>query len=621
MESSNLFQRFEGKIYFRVLFILPSACENSGMGSLRDDPTTGIGIQPQTETESEGPEDKDSLSRKYERETRRWWHWIQNWVRQHRATVSAVTATTAGMVTLMWWIVVHRKNRAKRQCLMDKSSPRPTATHSIPTVPSSSVVVPLSLLMAALEQGRLQKALLGTTRILFQTKTEDQISNKNNSSSNPEGTISPKSQSSVWQQTMLPRGNETLKQHILSTLHKAAAATTRSHQSSSLEIDILPETDYSAIATTILAALPFVYLALVYRLMRNQTGVDSHTAPFNATSNDTGTTTTFADVAGLDEAVASVSDILHYLHNPQRYRAYGVQSPPRAILLYGPPGTGKTLLARAVAGQARKQQQQQVVFVPCSASDFVEVYVGRGAARVRALFDSARRQAQQLSAMISSQSRNWMLDRLGQWMHQFGFSSLVPLSSPAAHPMSAAIIFIDELDCLARTRSSTGLLAANNDEREQTLNQLLTEMDGFHTNSPRDNVTLVVIAATNRADVLDPAILRRFDRCIHVGYPDSAARLAILRVHTDRAMQTARSRTSAMSRPDDTAESFVPDVDFARLATDEITGHMTGSDLRNLVNDAALLAVRENAVTLTQEHFEEAARRIRVMKSGFRKSY
>jgi cell division protease FtsH len=267
-------------------------------------------------------------------------------------------------------------------------------------------------------------------------------------------------------------------------------------------------------------------------------------------------------VAGLEHVVTEVSEVVTYLSNPKRFHALGAH-PPRGVLLYGPPGSGKTLLAQAIAGEARCN-----AFVACSGSDFVDTFVGRGASRVRKLFDQARRDAR-----AGGVSKWWSLR-----------------SSNHADMVPSAVIFIDEIDALAKSRSSFG----NNDEREQTLNQLLAEMDGFATHD--DDVTMIVIAATNRPDVLDPAIMRRFDRQIHVGYPNVDGREAILMVH-------ARRVNCDMAR-----------IDWKHLASS--SSAFSGADLRNVVNEAALLAVREQSSTVQQRHLEMAVERVKRMKAA-----
>ena len=242
----------------------------------------------------------------------------------------------------------------------------------------------------------------------------------------------------------------------------------------------------------------------------------------------------FADVAGADEEKAELEEVVEFLKNPDRFQRLGAKI-PRGVLLVGPPGTGKTLLAKAVAGEAG------VPFFSISGSDFVEMYVGVGASRVRDLFDTAKK-----------------------------------------HP--ASIIFIDEIDAVGRHRGAG--LGGGHDEREQTLNQLLVEMDGFGGSEG-----VIVIAATNRPDILDPALLRpgRFDRQITVGYPDIKGREAILKVH-------------AKGKP------FEENVDLARVA--QQTVGFTGADLANLLNEAALLAARKRKALIGMNDIEEASLKI-----------
>lgn len=241
-----------------------------------------------------------------------------------------------------------------------------------------------------------------------------------------------------------------------------------------------------------------------------------------------------------------------------------------SCFVIGPPGSGKTLLAQALAGQAN------VPFFAYSASEFVEVYVGRGAARVRTLFEQARKAALRHRGQVQG-----FLSSMLPW-------SSYPSRAKHSDRLAVAIVFIDELDALAKSRSSI----ASNDEREQTLNQLLTELDGFCTRQQNEeSATIIVIAATNRADVLDAAMLRRFDRQIHVGYPlTSKDRKDILKVH---------ARGMAFGT-----------IDWDRVGSEARTGGCSGSDLRNVVNEAALLAVREGSHAIEQRHIEHAARRI-----------
>jgi cell division protease FtsH len=246
------------------------------------------------------------------------------------------------------------------------------------------------------------------------------------------------------------------------------------------------------------------------------------------------------------------------------------------------------MLARAVAGEARCD-----TFVACSGSDFVEMYVGRGAARVRSLFQKARRDALRRRKLAIAFS--W-------WFRFFGLS----VHSAASQRPACAILFIDELDALAKSRAYDGI--HGNDEREQTLNQLLTEMDGFSTGSANEQegddekVTLIVIAASNRADIIDPAVMRRFDRQLLVGYPDAEGRKSILLVHARKIQCT--------SDP----------IDWNCIASDAVTGNFSGADLRNVINEAALIAVREKKQVVEQSHLAYAARRIRQRKQSISNS-
>ena len=243
---------------------------------------------------------------------------------------------------------------------------------------------------------------------------------------------------------------------------------------------------------------------------------------------------TFKDVAGADEEKQELAEIVDFLKNPKKYNDIGARI-PKGVLLMGPPGTGKTLLAKAVAGEAG------VPFFSISGSDFVEMFVGVGASRVRDLFETAKKNA-------------------------------------------PAIVFIDEIDAVGRQRGAG--LGGGHDEREQTLNQLLVEMDGFEGNEG-----VIVIAATNRRDILDPALLRpgRFDREVMVGYPDVKGREEILKVH-------------AKNKP------LGPDVDLKVIA--KTTQFFTGADLENLLNEAALLAARHDRRAITEEDIEEATLKV-----------
>jgi cell division protease FtsH len=301
--------------------------------------------------------------------------------------------------------------------------------------------------------------------------------------------------------------------------------------------------DSSWIFTALLSLLPFfIVLLLWYGMMRRMQGEGSSALNFGRSQAKLVTKeysrVTFDDVAGIDEVKEEVQEIVDYLKDPQKFTRIGAQI-PKGVLLVGPPGTGKTLLARAIAGEA------DVPFFSISGSDFVEMFVGVGAARVRDLFRRAKEEAKGKRGVI---------------------------------------IFIDEIDAVGRKRGAG--IGGGHDEREQTLNQLLSEMDGFEKNEH-----VIILAATNRPDILDPALLRpgRFDRKITVPPPDSKGREAILKVHVRN-------------------KKLAPDVDLRVLA--RRTPGFVGADLENLCNEAALLAARRNKEFIDMKDFEDAIDRV-----------
>lgn len=310
--------------------------------------------------------------------------------------------------------------------------------------------------------------------------------------------------------------------------------------SSSWLVSILP----SAVLLIMIAVFSFVMFRRMGQTMNNE---NNRTISFGKArvkqAKDEKRKTKFENVAGADEEKEELSEIVEFLKNPGRFNELGARI-PRGVLLVGPPGTGKTLLARAVAGEAG------VPFFSISGSDFVEMYVGVGASRVRDLFDQAKKN-------------------------------------------SPSIVFIDEIDAVGRHRGAG--MGGGHDEREQTLNQLLVEMDGFGVNEG-----VIVIAATNRPDILDPALLRpgRFDRQVTVNYPDVKGRTEILKVH-------------AKGKP------LAPDVNLESVAY--ATAGFTGADLENLLNEAALLAARSNKKAITSSEIDEAA--IKVVVGTEKKSH
>ena len=313
---------------------------------------------------------------------------------------------------------------------------------------------------------------------------------------------------------------------------------------SPLKEDYIPISD-NTFLTSVLPYLLLVGVMIIFTVivMRQSTGGGKMSSFSRANVRQhTGKKVTFDDVAGADEEKQELEEIVDFLKNPNKYREIGARI-PKGVLLVGPPGTGKTLLAKAVAGEAGAP------FFSISGSDFVEMFVGVGASRVRDLFEQAKKK-------------------------------------------TPSIIFIDEIDAVGRQRGAG--LGGGHDEREQTLNQLLVEMDGF-----TENDSIIVMAATNRRDILDPALLRpgRFDRQIVVNYPDIKGREEILKVHTRN-------------------KNIGPDVDLKTIAA--TTAGFTGADLENLVNEAALLAARANRKAITKKDIEEAT--IKVVAGPEKKS-
>ncbi len=306
-----------------------------------------------------------------------------------------------------------------------------------------------------------------------------------------------------------------------------------------VKIEIKPPSAWLGILTALGYVLPFIILGgAFYFIFRQAQGSNNAAMSFGKSrarmfSGDQ-PTVTFQDVAGVDESKEELKEVVEFLREPQKFIALGARI-PKGVLLVGPPGTGKTLLAKAVSGEAG------VPFFSISGSEFVEMFVGVGASRVRDLFEQAKRQ-------------------------------------------SPCIIFVDEIDAVGRQRGAG--LGGSHDEREQTLNQMLVEMDGFDTDT-----NVIIMAATNRPDILDPALLRpgRFDRRVVLDRPDVRGREEILKVHIK-------------GKPID------PSVDMAVLA--RATPGFVGADIENLVNEAAILAARRNKKVITQEEFEESIERV-----------
>ena len=329
-------------------------------------------------------------------------------------------------------------------------------------------------------------------------------------------------------------GTATAKIGDIETFHKDLDETIAAQSAAGVlkSYNYLPATN-SIWKTALPYLLVGIALLFVWFILMNRSGSGPNAMAQFTRANarfgvPSGESVTFQDVAGADEEKEELSEIVEFLRDPDRFKQLGAKI-PKGVLLVGPPGTGKTLLARAVAGEAN------VAFLSISGSDFVELYVGVGASRVRDLFEQAKR-------------------------------------------VAPAIVFIDEIDAVGRQRGAG--LGGGHDEREQTLNQLLVEMDGFSANEG-----VIVIAATNRKDILDPALLRpgRFDRQIYVGAPDWRGRLAILQVH-------------ARKKP------LADNVDLPAVA--KATAGFTGADLANLLNEGALLAARRGKAAISQQDLE-----------------
>ncbi|MBD2412626.1 cell division protein FtsH [Nostoc calcicola FACHB-389] len=373
---------------------------------------------------------------------------------------------------------------------------------------SATPQVPYSKFLAEVEAGKVDRAIVGSDRIEYTIKTQT-----------PDG----KPSEQVF--TTIPVSIDLDLPKILRQHNVEFAA---------------PPPDQNAWIATLLSwiAPPLIFFGIWGLLMSRQGGPGVLTVGKSKARiySEGSTGVKFTDVAGVDEAKAELEEIIDFLRNAGKYTALGAKI-PKGVLLVGPPGTGKTLLAKAIAGEAA------VPFFSISGSEFIELFVGVGAARVRDLFEQAKEQA-------------------------------------------PCIVFIDELDALGKSRGGAGPIMGGNDEREQTLNQLLSEMDGFDANTG-----VIIIAATNRPEILDPALRRpgRFDRQVVVDRPDKIGREAILKVHAKNV-------------------KLADDVDLGTIAIR--TPGFAGADLANLVNEAALLAARRNSQAVTIADFNEAIERL-----------
>ncbi|PIN05774.1 AAA+-type ATPase containing the peptidase M41 domain [Handroanthus impetiginosus] len=405
---------------------------------------------------------------------------------------------------------------------------------SEPRTPTTFVSVPYSEFLSRINSNQVQKVEVDGVHIMFKLKTEaagvenvGEASSKFQDSDSLLRSVTPTKR--VVYTTTRPIDIKTPYEKMLENDVEFGSPDKRSGGFLNSALIAL---FYVAVLAGLLHRFPVSFSQHTPGQIRNRKSGNSG----GAKVSEQGESITFADVAGVDEAKEELEEIVEFLRNPDRYIRLGAR-PPRGVLLVGLPGTGKTLLAKAVAGEA------DVPFISCSASEFVELYVGMGASRVRDLFARAKKEA-------------------------------------------PAIIFIDEIDAVAKSRDGRFRIVSN-DEREQTLNQLLTEMDGFDSNS-----AVIVLGATNRADVLDPALRRpgRFDRVVMVETPDRTGREAILEVHVSK-------KELPLGK----------DVDLGDIAS--MTTGFTGADLANLVNEAALLAGRKNKFVVEKIDFIQAVER------------
>lgn len=474
----------------------------------------------------------------------------RNKIRKGSLVISMIT------LVILWW----RKKKQKQSIYSQiKMFSRLRSDNNL-NDHRNAIEAPLSVLLAAAKRGIILKALINTNSISY--KLQQSIDSNSGSAS-----------TTKWKRTILPKDNPGVMKEIMSDIAEGGC----------LDISVLPESLMARLSPIFVTAFPFIYLFLLYHMLKKlQKG--------QFDTNDVGTNyekdgyekTTFSDVAGIDTAQIELQEIVSYLSNPKPFITLGAR-PPRGLLLHGKPGLGKTLLARAVAGEANADY-----FVSCSGSDFVEIYVGQGAKRVRYLFDDARRQAR----------RNWKKENRSNSGFSLFCNVIDNCNGSKFERPPTAVIFIDEIDSIAKCRDGIGRGLTNggiggNDEREQTLNALLSELDGFQ----KSDVLIIVIAATNRVSTLDPAILRpgRFDRHVGLSPPTSAGREAILKIH---------SRNKKLAK----------DVDLASIADDQWTYNFTGAELQNVMNEAALLAVRADSEMICQKHLHQSTERIKVMK-------
>ena len=485
---------------------------------------------------------------------------LENWRKRKKKIIMA--STLLSFVLLWWRRRLKRPLAATSQVQRHLGSPASKFENY-----RNAVETPLSLLLVAAKKGLILKAMINNNLIAYQlrdsAKQENEVSNV------------------TWKKSLLPKENSDLLKEIMNDLAEGGC----------LDISVLPESFLSRMGPVFVAAFPFIYLFILYhmlkRLQHGQSNIDNGGVDYQ--SRGLASTTTFADVAGIDTAQIELQEVVSYLSNPEPFLGLGA-SPPRGLLLHGKPGLGKTLLARAVAGEAKADY-----FMSCTGSDFVEIYVGQGAKRVRQLFSEMRVQA----------LNNWRKQNCSGL--QYYFNKIIRHENLSQYERSrqtkqpTAVLFIDETDSLAKCRDGIGRGAmyggsGGNDEREQTLNALLSEMDGFN----KSEVVIIVIAATNRLSILDPALIRpgRFDRHVALTAPNANGREAILKVH-------ARHK------------KLDHDVNLREIADDRWTATFTGAELRNVINEAALLAVRQGCQSIRQYHIHQSIEKIKMMRGKY----
>lgn len=501
----------------------PSSSSSSSSSSENNDAKQGS--KGPSNSSSSPPPSPSSSSPRREKEGRSWfrgaggkWRWQP-----------LIQAQEIGVLLLQLGIVMFVMRLLRPGIPLPGSEPRP---------PTTFVSVPYSEFLNKINGNQVQKVEVDGVHIMFKLKNEGVVSGV------VEGEMRG-SESNLQDSESLLRSVAPTKRIVYTTTRPVDIKTPYEKMLENHVEFGSPDKRSGGFLNSALIAL-FYVAVLAVLLQRFPMNFSQHTAgqlrnrksgnSGGTKVSEQGETITFADVAGVDEAKEELEEIVEFLRNPDRYVRLGAR-PPRGVLLVGLPGTGKTLLAKAVAGEA------EVPFISCSASEFVELYVGMGASRVRDLFARAKKEA-------------------------------------------PSIIFIDEIDAVAKSRDGKFRIVSN-DEREQTLNQLLTEMDGFDSNS-----AVIVLGATNRADVLDPALRRpgRFDRVVMVETPDKTGRESILKVHVSKKELPLGN-----------------DVDLSDIA--RMTTGFTGADLANLVNEAALLAGRLNKTVVEKIDFIQAVER------------